>query len=272
MAVAAEIKRAYRRLAKEYHPDSGMAGNGEDYSTRFANIVQAYDLLSDPGRRTRYDRDNPAAAAQKSQMFSEHTKAKGFAFMERLGRAAAQVFAAPSEATRVHLKIAFMEAIHGARKPIRMSDGRRLDVQIPAGVMGGQEIRLAGLGPSKPDQSPPGDLVIVIEVEEHLFFTRQGLDIALDLPVGLDEAILGAKIPVPSLKGPVTLTIPAGANSGTVLRLKGKGIKAGRQRGDMLVRLEVRLPETVDEDLRDFLRGWRKQHGYNPRQDLPVRN
>ena len=174
---------------------------------------------------------------------------------------------------KTRLQITFEEAARGATKRLRMKDGRMLDLQVKAGAENGQVLRLKGQGnppPLKGGQA--GDVLVEIEVQPHRFFTRKGQNIYLDLPVSLQEALLGAEIEVPTLDGRVSMKIPAGSNSGNTLRLKGKGIpdpKSG-QAGDQYVKLKLVLPEKPDRKLEAFVKSWGKGRKDNPRRSLEL--
>ncbi|HLO76140.1 MAG TPA: J domain-containing protein, partial [Magnetospirillum sp.] len=161
---------------------------------------------------------------------------------------------------RVRLNVEFTDAALGAVKRVSVGE-RTLDVSIPAGLNDGQVLRLKGQGEPGPGGGPAGDLLVEVAVSPHPLFTRKGEHIHLEVPITLGEAVLGGKITVPTLTGRVAVSVPAGANSGTVLRLKGKGIKGG----DQLVTLKVALPDRVDPELAEFVRGWSAAHPYDPR-------
>jgi DnaJ-class molecular chaperone len=168
------------------------------------------------------------------------------------------------------LPVEFLEATRGAKKRVTVGDGRTLDLTIPAGVADRQTLRLKGQGMPGFEGGPAGDAYVEVHIQPHAYFRRKDNDVHLDLPVGLAEAVLGGKIEVPTIDGPVTMTVPEGSNTGTVLRLRGRGIvdpKSG-QRGDQYVRLQVVLPKTVDRELDAFVREWAKAHAYDPRADL----
>jgi len=168
--------------------------------------------------------------------------------------------------------VSFEEAARGGTRRVTLPDGRDLDVRIPTGLKDGQQIRLKGQGAPGRNGGPPGDVMLQVAVAPHPFYTREGRDLKLDLPVTLQEAVLGAKVTVPTLSGPVELTIPANSNSGRVLRLKGKGIPGhgsaggGEPAGDLYVRLVATLPEKADADLQKFAEGWGTK--YDPRAKL----
>ena len=161
--------------------------------------------------------------------------------------------------------VSFIEACLGGKKRVTLSNDKTLDITIPAGVEDGHKLRLKGQGLAGLSGAS-GDAIIEIRVEPHPFFTRKNRDIILDLPVSLPEAVLGGNITVPTLTGSVTVKIPKGANSGTSLRLKGKGV-AGAPAGDMFVKLKIMLPEPMSQDLADFVEKWAKKNAYDPRKN-----
>jgi DnaJ-class molecular chaperone len=167
------------------------------------------------------------------------------------------------------LTVDFLTAINGARQRLSLAPERSLEVTIPAGVRDGQILRLAGQGGPGFNGGPPGDALIEIRTAPHRFFRREGDDIHLELPVTLAEAVLGAKVTVPTPSGPVAMSIPANANTGQVLRLKGKGApRADGTHGDEYVTLKVALPEGGDDELAKFLRDWAPKHPYDPRRGM----
>jgi DnaJ-class molecular chaperone len=168
------------------------------------------------------------------------------------------------------LRVPFLDAVKGARKRLNLPDGRALDVDIPAGIDSGQTIRLKGQGGAGIGGGPAGDALIEIDVEPHPLFRRDGSDIRIDLPVTLAEALLGGKVRVPTIDGAVAMTVPKGANSGTVLRLKGKGAPApkGGARGDQYVTVRPVLPSSPDGEFEEFIRRWYEAHPHDPRSNL----
>jgi DnaJ-class molecular chaperone len=169
------------------------------------------------------------------------------------------------------LPVAFLEAVNGATKRITMPDGATLDVTIPAGTRDQQVLRLRGKGGQGIGGAPAGDALVTIEVEPHALFTRKGDDIHLELPVSLPEAVLGGKIDVPTPSGPVVMTVPKGANTGTVLRLRGKGAtRADGGHGDEYVTLKIVLTEKPDAELEEFARRWQAGQSQKPREHLEV--
>jgi DnaJ-class molecular chaperone len=189
----------------------------------------------------------------------------------RAGRGGArggQRFAMRGQDAQYRLGIDFLEAVNGAKKRITLPDGNTLDVTIPAGASDGLVMRLKGKGMPGMGGAEPGDALVEVSVATHPVFTREGNDIVVELPITFDEAVLGGKVEVPTPTGRVAVTVPAGANTGQILRLKGKGVKAKGGTGDQLVKLSVVLPDRVDEDLKALAEAWRAKHSYDPRRKL----
>ena len=286
-----DIKRAYRRLAKELHPD--LNPDKPEVAERFKQVTAAYGILSDAEKRGRYDRGEIDATGQERPQyqyyrdFAEDPAAgryytrEGFGDDEELhdffeglfgGRGGGRGFRTRARGADVSytLPIDFLEAARGAKKRVTMPDGRTIDLTIPAGVEDRQTLRLKGQGMPGFEGGQPGDAYVELHVQPHPYFERKDHNIHMDLPVSLPEAALGGRIEVPTIDGPVTMTVPKGANTGTTLRLRGRGVldqKSG-QRGDQYVRLQVALPKTPDAELEEFVRRWAKDHAYDPRADL----
>lgn len=292
-----EIKRAYRRLAKELHPDLHPGKPGIEQ--RFKEVTAAYHLLVDPERRARYDRGEiDAAGARRPEPGFYRTyadAAEGAKYhpweeagpftdiddllREAFGRAAPGAGARarggfrvrmPGADVTVGLSIGFLEAANGTRKRITLPHDRTVEVDIPAGLADGQVLRLKGEGLPGTGGAPAGDAFVEVHVAPHPHFRREGNDIHLRLPVTLAEAVLGARVRVPTISGWVSLSVPKGSNTGTRLRLKGKGIRDAHTgaRGDQHVTLEVVLPESVDPGLERLAGEWARAHPYNPRRHL----
>jgi DnaJ-class molecular chaperone len=296
-ASEAEIKKAYRSLAKQLHPDRNK--DNPQAAQRFAEATRAYDLLSDKDKRAQYDRGEidedgnpkmpfgggfggrPGAGGRAGPGgFEGYTADFGDAadisdlFEGLFGGSAARGggFGRRSRAPQkgadaaYRLKVPFVDAATLAPQRIRLGDGKTIDLKLPKGVEDGTKIRLAGKG--EPGPAGPGDAIVTISIAPHRFFRRDGNDIRLELPVTLTEAVLGAKVKVPTPEGPVMMTIPKGSSSGRVLRLKGRGFtgKTGA-RGDLLVAVQVQVP-SGDPDLEAFAEKW--DGGGNPRSGLGV--
>ncbi|HEX7777107.1 MAG TPA: DnaJ C-terminal domain-containing protein [Parvibaculum sp.] len=279
-AGAAEIKAAYRRLAKQHHPDAqGKAHADPREQARFQEVTAAYNLLKDDAARTRFDASTRAAAAG-GDAFTEAPFARGAQgagahddiFSDIFGgirSAGKRVFRARGDDQTYRLSVPFLEAAQGTKRRVTLASGKTLDVRIPAGIEDGQQIRLRGQGGEGHGGAAAGDALIVVAVEAHERFRRDGLDIHLTVPVSLPEAVLGARIEVETVSGPVAVSVPAGASTGLLLRLKGKGIspEGGAEAGDQYVRLEVVLPAEPDAALRDFVAGWTQGRMHNPRRE-----
>lgn len=269
-----EMKAAFRKLAKRYHPDSNSDAQSR---TRFEEVAKAYQTLmerqSAPGSEDFVPAAPKPAATAPAAEFKPATDTKtesGFSeIFGGLQRRAKNVFRARGSDIPYRLKIDFLEAALGASRRITLPGEKVLDVRIPAGIADGQQIRLKGQGEDGFGGAEAGDALISIEVEPHMLFRREGLDIHMTLPVSLTEAVLGARIEAPTIHGPVALTVPAGSNNGTRLRLKGRGILQGDEAGDHYAVLELKLPETPDPALRAFAAGWETGQAHSPRKDMP---
>lgn len=291
-ATDAEIKKAYRRIAKSDHPDL----NPDPAATaRFKAASAAYDLLKDPEQRRRFDageidaqgqerpqrrpwRDHAEAAGNPyarsygfesdpdlSDVFSDLFGRRGFGGFGRGGGGdEMRDFHMRGQDYRFSLQVDFLTAARGGKTRITLPEGGDLEVTIPRGVRDGQTIRLKGKGGPGLGQGGPGDVYLTISVAPHPDFRREGDDILLTLPISLDEAVLGGKVTVPTIDGPVSVTIPKGASTGQKLRLRGRGINGG----DQQVELKIVMPPKVDEDLTRFMENWRKGHGYDPRAGM----
>lgn len=288
-----EIKAAYRRLAKELHPDLNPGNRGAE--DRFKAVSAAYNLLKDKEQRSRFDRgeiDASGAETPQHPTYRSHAgadaghqyyNASGFSDFANESDLFEQIFGqARQQGSRYEsagrprkgadvdysLDVDFMDAALGAKKRVTMPDGVSLDVTIPEGVSDGQTLRLKGKGLPGYAGGPPGNARIKVTVNAHPYFTRKNKNILLELPITLDEAVLGGKINVPTLSGKVSVNVPAGANSGQTLRLKGKGFKTSKaqEAGDQLISLKIVMPETLDDDLTTFFETWREKHSYTVRQ------
>jgi len=296
-ASESDIKSAYRKLAKELHPDRNR--DNPRASERFSAVAQAYDLLSDKDKRAQFDRGeidgdgNPAMPfnmggggfrggrgapngsprdfggmgggeeADLSDLF-EGLFGRGGRGSGGFGRQAPPP--PPRKGANIAYKLAvpFVDAAVRATQRITLSDGKTIDLALPEGLDDGAQMRLKGKG--RPGISGPGDGIVTIEIQPHPFFVREGDDVRLDVPITIPEAVSGGKVRVPTVDGPVILTVAAGSNSGKVLRLKGKGFtKKGGGRGDQLITLQITLPEDL-ADLSERLKDW--QHPGNVRSRL----
>jgi len=282
-----EIRRVYRRLAKELHPDVNP-GNRASAEERFKKVSAAYEIVGDPVKRRQYDRGEIDANGEQRRGYQrahaggaragggrrgDEYGGFGDVFSDLFGGAGRwrwgegdSQFAARGQDVRYTLEIDFLEAAAGAKKRVTMPDGGALDLSIPEGVSDGQVLRLKGKGSPGARGSEAGDALVEIKVRQHPQFKRIGDDISLELPITIDEAVLGAKIEVPTVSGRVQLSIPKGTSSGRVFRLKGKGVRnsASNRTGDQLVTVRIVLPDTVDDKLAYFMSEWRQSHRYNP--------
>ncbi len=277
-----EIRKAYRKLAKEFHPD--LNPGKPEAEARFKAVSAAYTLLSDPEKRARFDRgeidesgaERPHAAYRGFAEGAEGAKyhpegAIDLGDLEDLFAAfgagarphpGGRGFRARGADRRFSLAVDFVEAAVGARRRLQLSPQESLEVAIPAGIESGQVLRLKGKGGPGLGGGEPGDALIEVEVRPHPLFRRVGNDIHIDLPVSLPEAVLGARVSVPTVGGAVTMTIPKGSDTGTRLRLRGKGVKGG----DQYVSLTVVLGKSEDPDLAKFVEEWGKSHPFDPRR------
>jgi DnaJ-class molecular chaperone len=294
-ASEAEIKSAYRKLAKELHPDRNR--DNPNAAEKFARVTAAYDLLSDKDKRAQYDRGeideqgNPkmpfgfgggggytrsrartseaqdfdfAGAADDllSELFGRGRRGGGFDF----GGAATRQPPAKGRNVAYKLSVDFEDAAELKPQRVTLQSGKTIDIKLPAGFVDGQQVRLPGQG--EPGPGGAGDAMVTLRVAPHRHFRRDGDDIRIDLPVRLDEAVLGAKVRVPTTSGPVMLSIPAGTSSGKVFRLKGRGFhKTGGGRGDLYVTVAIVIPED-DAALKAFVDGWTGGKTADPRAGM----
>jgi DnaJ-class molecular chaperone len=288
-----DIRKAYRKLAKKLHPD--LNPGNKDAESRFKDITAANDLLSDPEKRGRFDRGEIDASGQErpQQRYYRDFQSAGagaggaygggrnFEDMGDIGDIFGDLFGARTNArsssssfrirgadARYSLAIDFLDAVNGTTRRITLPEGATLDVTIPAGTENGQTLRLRGKGSEGIGGGPAGDALITVEVGPHPFFTRKGDDIELELPVTLAEAVLGARLDVPTPSGAVRMSVPKGSNTGTRLRLKGKGVTRAGKSGDEYVTLKVMLPEGEDKELEEFVRRWSEGKTQNPRRHM----
>ena len=284
-APAEEIRKAYRRLAKKLHPDLNPGDKAAE--ARFKEVTAAYDLLSDAEKRRKFDAgviDASGAERPRQQYYkdfaanagSPYTNDSGFAdfvdgedlFAELFRRQAGQARRRRGADLHYHLAISFLDAVNGVTQRVTLADGGALEVAIPAGIQEGQTLRLRGKGELSPGEGEPGDALIEISIKPHPFFVREGDDIHVELPVTLSEAVLGARVKTPTPTGAVMLSVPKGSNTGTILRLKGKGVPRRGGHGDELVKLKVMLPSEPNAELEAFLARWGPGGAYDPRKDM----
>jgi DnaJ-class molecular chaperone len=289
-----EIRQAFRKLAKKHHPDLNPGDKAAE--AKFKEVSQANDILSDPEKRRRFDageidgsgqempprgfyRDQAGGPAGRkyrraggheefvdmggifSEMFGER---RGFGFG---GAEGLDMGGLPVTYT---LSVPFLVAARGGKQRVSLPDGRTLDIDVPEGTTDGTTLRLKGQGMPGAKGQPPGDAYVEIRVQPHAFFEPRDNDIHVEVPVTLREAVLGGRVKVPTVGGSVMLSVPAGSNTGTTLRLKGRGLldrKSG-QRGDQYVKLKVVLPDKPDDKLKAFLDSWEAGKEQDPRQAM----
>jgi DnaJ-class molecular chaperone len=292
-----EIRKAYRALAKKYHPD--LNPGDSTAADRFKEISSAYGIVGDADKRKRFDAGeidasgterpqyhtykdfadaggpNPYASQAGFQDFEDVSDLFSDLFGRRGGgggRAGAGEsdragFKLRGQDVRYHLAVDFLDAVKGAKTRVTMPDGKTLDITIPEGTRDGQTLRLKGQGGPGYGGGPPGDAFVEIEVRPHPLFERKADDLLVEVPITIDEAVLGGRIEVPTVDGRVNLTVPKGSSSGRTLRLKGKGVKrASGGRGDQFVKLRIVLPETIDPELEAFMREWSARRHTDPRR------
>jgi DnaJ-class molecular chaperone len=309
-ASAAEIKSAFRKLAKKHHPDANT--NDPKAAARFAEVNSANEIIGDEDKRKQFDRGEiDAEGKPRFQGFPgggagpggfSRSSRDGFetftfrsggggpqggmgggAFDDILssmfggarGRGGAETFEYEAGASAMSeldlnasLGITLEEAVHGAEKRVRLPTGKELNVKIPAGVTSGQTIRLRGQG-QEVSGHRPGDALVTVVIAQHPLFKVDGIDLRVDLPVTLYEAVLGAKVRVPTLDGAVELSIPKNTSSGRTFRLRGKGMPAkGKEPGDLFVTVRIALPDGNDSELEALMQRWRETKPYNPRSGM----
>lgn len=254
-AGAADIKKAYR--ARALHPDRHPGDKRAE--ERFKELAAAYDLLSDDATRARYDSGKIGADGNAVRRRRQRPGGPGKRQRGRRRRAAIRVRGANVDYT---LGITLEQATRGVTKRVGMATGKRLDVRVPPGTAHGQTLRLKGQGMAGLGGGAAGDALVEIRIEDDDFFRRDGDDIHIEAEVSLPEAVLGGRIEVPTIDGPVTMSVPANSNTGTVLRLKGKGLaRHGEGRGEQYVTLKVVLPDKPDREFTEFVRHWAGKKG-----------
>jgi DnaJ-class molecular chaperone len=291
----AEISKAYRKLAKKMHPD--VNPDNAAMAEKFKEISAAYSLLSDKKLRAQYDggqidgsgnQQNPFAGGGMGggmgggRSFGGQAGAQGdmndlfaslFGMQMGGGGGASPQFRQPPPRpqkgadVRYQLKISLGDAVRGVSKHIRMANGKSLKINIPAGTTDETILRLRGKGQDGMHNGPAGDAKITIKVGTHKNLRRDGNNLRMDVPITLQEAIMGAKIDVPTPRGKISLKIAPGTSSGKTLRVKGKGIEPkGKKAGDLLVRLLIHLPQNISEELKSCVKSWDEQD--DPRKEI----
>jgi DnaJ-class molecular chaperone len=291
-----DIRKAFRKLAKKHHPDLNPGDKAAE--AKFKEISQANEILSDPEKRRRFDageidgtgqempprgfyRDQAGGRGGKYEHAGGHESFvdMGGIFSEMFGQRrgggpgpgfGGDGFDMGGMPVTYSLRVPFLVAARGGKQRVTLPDGKTLDIDVPEGTTDGQTLRLKGQGMPGTQGRPAGDAYVEIHVDPHAFFQPRDNDIHVELPVTVTEAALGGKVKVPTVGGAVMLNVPAGSNTGTSLRLKGRGLldrKSG-QRGDQYVKLKVVLPEVPDDKLKAFLEGWEAGRAYDPRKEM----
>lgn len=307
----ATIKKAYRKLAKKYHPDLNKS---DEAKTKFAEAQEAFDVLKDADKRKRYDRfghaapgngpggagahyAGPGGANFRAEDFSQHVDMNSIfdqffggkqgpspdafsGFRQRAGAGGPPphpgAHAGPTKGKDLHHTetIAFALAATGGTLPLRLSspDGSQtIDVKIPAGIADGGKLRVRGKGhlaPGSATAGRPGDLIVTIKVAKHPYFRREGLDLYVDVPIGIDEAIFGGSVGVPTLEGRATLKVPPNTAGGRKLRVRRAGLKNPKgDIGDLYAVLRITPPKNLTDEQRAVLEPLRGKLG-NPREDV----
>jgi DnaJ-class molecular chaperone len=281
-ATAEEIRKAYRSLAKKNHPD--LHPGNKTAEARFKEIASAYGIVGDETKRKLFDSGNIDATGATvnrqpdHESYRQHAEARpGFKYERHFGGSGgdddlfAEFFSQRANSTargadsNYTFAVEFLDAVNGAKKRVVMADGKTLDIVIPAALKDGQTLRLRGQGQPGYGGGEAGDVLVAIHVKPHPSLKRDGNDIRSILPVTPGEALGGGKVPVGTIAGTVNLTIPKASNSGTILRLRGKGVPSKDRQGDHLVELRIVLPDQPDDDLTRAVVEWEVSHPYDPR-------
>jgi DnaJ-class molecular chaperone len=298
-ASADEIRRAFRKLAKQHHPDANPGNKPAE--ERFKRVSRAFDILGDPEKKAKFDRGEIDADGRETMRGGPfpggfgsggfghgassggpHARSAQFEDVD-ISEILGEMFGGRGRGgaprggfnfggsnkgadVRAKLEIDIEEAIKGSKKRISFSDGRTIDVTIPKGATEGQVLRLKGQG--QMDRGGPGDALIEIAISPHPIYRREGDVLVMDLPVSVPDAVLGGKVAAPTPDGAVSLTVPKGSNTGGTLRLKGRGLPDPKTgvRGDLLARIVVTLPDKPDPELEKFAQEWRAERPYTPRR------
>jgi DnaJ-class molecular chaperone len=281
-----QIRKAYLKLVKELHPDVNPSKTAEE---RFKKVTAAHDIVGDPERRRQYDMGEIDASGEPRRSSwrpqgagagAGGARGRSGPIFEDFGDMFSDIFSGGGRGgsragfamrgrdVRYTLDVDFLEAVQGAKKRVTLPDAGVLDLSVPEGVTDGQVLRLRGRGEPGVAGGEAGDALVEIRVRPHREFRREGDDILIEVPITIDEAVLGGKVEVPTVSGRVQLSIPKGTSSGQVLRLKGKGVRNATTgaTGDALVAVKIVLPETIDDGLSYFLSEWRQKHRYDPRK------
>jgi DnaJ-class molecular chaperone len=290
-ATLKEIKAAFKKLARNFHPD--LHPGDKEAEAKFKDISAANDLLKDEDTRRRFDAGEiDASGAERPQErfyrdfaagpgYASRAAQDGFASSEDLEEFLARAFAGEGQRSKgtfrargqdvnYVLSVGFLEAANGAARSITLPEGKTLQVTIPEGAEDGQMLRLKGQGMAGLGGGGAGDAYVELHIEPHPYFRREDDNIHVEVPTTLREAVLGARIEVPTINGPVAVTIPKGSNTGTTLRLRDRGIRnrTSGQRGHQFITLKVILPPADEPELTAFLESWQPTHSYDPRKEM----
>ena len=292
-ASADDIRKAFRKLAKKHHPDLNPGNKAAE--AKFKEISQANELLSDPEKRRRFDAGEIDATGQERPprgFYRDQAEGAGGAKYQRAGGHEAfvdmggifsEMFGERrgfgggfpggdmgSMPVTYTLAVPFLVAARGGKQRVTLPNGKTLDIDVPEGATDGQTLRLKGQGMPGGEGRPAGDAYVELQIQPHAFFEARDNNVHVELPVTITEAALGGKVKVPTVGGPVMLNVPSGSNTGSSLRLKGRGlldIKSG-QRGDQYVKLKVVLPDKPDDKLKAFLETWEAGRTHDPRREM----
>lgn len=277
-----EIKKAYRDLAKKFHPD--LNPDKKEAEQKFKEISIAYKLIENKEAREKYENgiydEQFAGSSSRGGPFYNDFQNGGGRYTYQFDGNPEDILKSffsgfsgggmdfPGQDHLYKMEIDLKDAVLGAEKEIMLADGKRLKVKIPAGISNTEKLRFKNQGGPGTGKGKAGDAYIEILIKPSEVFKINGSNLEIEIPLGLDEAINGAKIKVPTIEGTVNVTIPPGVNSGARLRIKGKGIPSGKDkiRGDQIVIVKLVLPDHVDDELREFIKTWSKKHSYNPRE------
>lgn len=292
-ASADDLRKAFRKLAKQYHPDANPGDAAAE--EKFKRVSAAFDIVGDPEKRAKFDRGEIDADGRQQGFggfengpFGGGRTGRGAAgpgmgaefesmdindilgqmFGSRAGGGGRRGYTPPppkGQNVRGRVEIDLEDAILGAKKRIAFADGRVVDVTVPKGAVDGQTLRLKGQG--EPAAGGAGDALIEISIRPHPVYRREGELLVMDLPISVPDAVLGGKVTAPTPDGPVSITVPKGSNSGQTLRLKARGLPDARgKRGDLMARLVVTLPDRVDAELERISENWRRERPYTPKK------
>jgi DnaJ-class molecular chaperone len=290
-ATEKEIKDAFKKLARKYHSD--LHPGDKEAEAKFKDISAANDFIKDKEKRRRFDAGEiDASGAERPQerfyrdfadgpAYTSHTAQDGFASNEELeeflarafsgkGQRSESTFRARGQDVSYVLPVGFLDVANGATRTITLPEGKTLQVTIPEGAEDRQMLRLKEQGMPGFGGGPVGDAYVELRVEAHPFFHRKDDNIYVEVPVTLKEAVLGARIEVPTIGGPVTVTVPKGSNTGTTLRLRDRGIRNRKsgQRGHQMINLKVIVPAAEEPELVAFLEAWQPKTQQDPRKEM----